>query len=400
MPGRFLSRVLVDDPHRQVARADACERGVGGSAGRDQDEAGAARGATMQRGRPRRERRRRTAQSSARPVPPTLTAPRPRPRFRNAVIWPRVTFAFGQNLVAQPVSGCAFAPSIAAWKVCDIGTSLELVACADHDGSGPASRVLQGPTSQPVGHPGPPASLWPARNGHAPSRRRRPAIAGLELGSHGLDLVAVGSCISPSLADIVRGWGNSYSGGVASNAIRSRGEQPRGRLRNDEAEIPATGQDLQGALAARGRGDALPGGDLVRRRRGRGRSVSCSFPWRSWEAGSAAPLAVAAIVLGLAGAITATLLGATAPGRRWLALVWKVGAWVLGAAVARPGRRDRSPLALLCDDVCRTAASCAATRRRCSRTLPLVAGSIGDRHLADRRRQRARRRTPRPAAPR
>ena len=46
-PRQFFSRVFVDDPHAQLARADARRGGVGGGAGRDQDEAGPARGAAM-----------------------------------------------------------------------------------------------------------------------------------------------------------------------------------------------------------------------------------------------------------------------------------------------------------------------------------------------------------------
>lgn len=114
-------------------------------------------------------------------------------------------------------------------------------------------------------------------------------------------------------------------------------------------------------------------------------------PLAMWEAASAAPLAVVGIVLGLLG-VTATLLGANTPGRRWLALIWKSGAWLLGAAVL--GLTVESIAMAFCGDLC---GSAAAVRRPSPilTYLPLVAGSIGIAYLADRAGNALRRRTPR-----
>jgi CDP-diglyceride synthetase len=119
-------------------------------------------------------------------------------------------------------------------------------------------------------------------------------------------------------------------------------------------------------------------------------------PLAIWDAASAAPLAAAGIVLGLLG-ITATLLGVATPGRRRLALIWKSGAWLLGAAVL--GLVVESIAMAFCGDLCGTAAA----GRRPSPLLtylPLVAGSIAIAYLADRAGNALRRRAPSPVAPR
>ena len=123
--------------------------------------------------------------------------------------------------------------------------------------------------------------------------------------------------------------------------------------------------------------------------------MSCSSRSVIWEAASAAPLAVAGIVLGLVG-VTATLLGASTPGRRWLALAWKGGAWLLGAALL--GLAVEAIAMALCADACGTPAAVRRTSPLLT-YLPLVAGSIGIAYLADRVGNALRRRAPRPAAP-
>jgi hypothetical protein len=119
-------------------------------------------------------------------------------------------------------------------------------------------------------------------------------------------------------------------------------------------------------------------------------------PLAIWEAASAAPLAVAGVVLGLLG-VTATLLGASTPGRRWLALIWKGGAWLLGAAVL--GLAVESIALAFCAGACDSAASIRRTSPLIITYLLLVAGSIGIAYLADRAGNALRRHASGPATP-
>ena len=120
-------------------------------------------------------------------------------------------------------------------------------------------------------------------------------------------------------------------------------------------------------------------------------------PFALWEAVSAAPLAVAGLILGLLG-VTAILLGVATHGRRWLALVWKVGVWLLGAAVL--GMAIDVIVTKLCSGACGTTESVRRTSPLVFTYALLVAGSVGIAYLADRAGNALRRRTPPPSAPR
>jgi hypothetical protein len=119
-------------------------------------------------------------------------------------------------------------------------------------------------------------------------------------------------------------------------------------------------------------------------------------PLAIWEAAVAAPLGAAGVVLGLLG-ITLTLLGAATPGRRWLALTWKAGFWLIGAAVV--GLAVESIVEASCNGGCGTAAGVKRTSPLIITYLLLVAGSVGIAYLADRGGNALRRRAPRAAAP-
>ena len=120
-------------------------------------------------------------------------------------------------------------------------------------------------------------------------------------------------------------------------------------------------------------------------------------PFAIWEAASSAPLAVAGIVLGLL-AVMATLLGTLGPGRRWLALAWKIGVWVLGAALL--GLVIELMVTGFCAGGCSSAVSVVRTTPVIITYALLVAGSIGIAFVADRSGNALRRRTRSPASPR
>jgi hypothetical protein len=87
------------------------------------------------------------------------------------------------------------------------------------------------------------------------------------------------------------------------------------------------------------------------------------------------------------------------PVRRWLALAWKIGAWVLGAGAV--GFVFESVVIAICG------AGCTPSLSGGSRQAPLiltylipVLGSVGIALLADRAGNALRRRAPSPASPR
>ena len=85
-------------------------------------------------------------------------------------------------------------------------------------------------------------------------------------------------------------------------------------------------------------------------------------------------------------------------GRRWLALAWKVGVWVLAAGAL--GLVVESMASAMCDEACRTALPNTPTWPLLITYAVLVVGSIGIAILADRGGNALRRRTPSPTSPR
>jgi hypothetical protein len=120
-------------------------------------------------------------------------------------------------------------------------------------------------------------------------------------------------------------------------------------------------------------------------------------PFAIWKAAAAAPLVVA-LVLGLLALIAIVLLRALAPGRRWLALAWKIGVWLLGAAAL--GLVVDSMVVELCHGACGTGASVSRTSPLLITYALLVVGSVGIAIVADRSGNALRRRTPGLASPR
>lgn len=122
-----------------------------------------------------------------------------------------------------------------------------------------------------------------------------------------------------------------------------------------------------------------------------------TIPFTIQAALSAVP-AVAGIMIAALVAIMIAISRATATGARWLALTWKVGVWVLGAAAL--GLLVESAALAMCDEACR------GSLAEAKRTMPLllmyavlVVGSVGIAILADRWGNALRRRAPRPASP-
>ncbi|MEA2612248.1 MAG: hypothetical protein QOI52_207 [Chloroflexota bacterium] len=109
--------------------------------------------------------------------------------------------------------------------------------------------------------------------------------------------------------------------------------------------------------------------------------------------------AVGAVLIAALVAIAVTISRANATGARWLALAWKIGVWVLGAAAL--GLVVEAVGLAMCNETCR--GSLAAARGTVPLLLTyavLVAGSAGIAILADQWGNALRRRAPRSAAPR
>ena len=91
--------------------------------------------------------------------------------------------------------------------------------------------------------------------------------------------------------------------------------------------------------------------------------------------------------------VTIALTRMTVPGRRWLALAWKIGAWVLAAGAL--GFAVEGLIDAMCDEACRLAMAEGRSRSPVILTYAiLVAGSAGLAILADRGGNALRRRAP------
>lgn len=122
-----------------------------------------------------------------------------------------------------------------------------------------------------------------------------------------------------------------------------------------------------------------------------------AVPLTIWAEVSAAPIALV-ILVGIVALIAVAIPRAPAVARRWLALAWKIGAWVLAAAAA--GLVVESLALAMCDETCRAALG---PGQGASGMLfvyaLLVASSIGIAILVDRFGNALRRRTSGPASP-
>jgi len=112
---------------------------------------------------------------------------------------------------------------------------------------------------------------------------------------------------------------------------------------------------------------------------------------------AATPLAIAVIV-GLLVLITVAISWVPEAGRRWLALAWKVGVWVLAAGAL--GLVVEGLASAMCDQACAAALPQRATSPLLVTYAVLVVGSIGIAILADRGGSALRRRAPSPTSPR
>ena len=122
-----------------------------------------------------------------------------------------------------------------------------------------------------------------------------------------------------------------------------------------------------------------------------------AVPLTIWAEISAAPIAFV-ILLGIVALIAVAIPRAPAVARRWLALGWKVGAWVLAAAGV--GLLVESFALAMCDESCRAALG---PGKGASGMLfvyaVLVAGSAGIAIAVDRFGNSLRRRASGPASP-
>ena len=112
---------------------------------------------------------------------------------------------------------------------------------------------------------------------------------------------------------------------------------------------------------------------------------------------AAAPLTIAVIV-GLLALVTVAMSRVPDAGRRWLALAWKIGVWVLAAGAL--GLVVEGMASAMCDQACAAALPRRTTSPFLVTYAVLVAGSIGIAVLADRSGNALRRRTPSPTTPR
>ena len=111
----------------------------------------------------------------------------------------------------------------------------------------------------------------------------------------------------------------------------------------------------------------------------------------------AAPLAIA-IIVGLRVLVTFAMSRVPRNGRRWLALAWKVGVWVLAAGAL--GLVVEGMASAMCDEACVTALPKRSTSPILITYAILVVGSIGIAVMADRGGNALRRRAPSPTSPR
>jgi hypothetical protein len=92
---------------------------------------------------------------------------------------------------------------------------------------------------------------------------------------------------------------------------------------------------------------------------------------------------LAPLIVGLVALVTIALTRSGGPGRRWLALAWKIGVWVLAAGAL--GFAVEGLIDAMCDDACRLAMAEGRSRSPVMLTYALlVAGSAGSAILADR----------------
>jgi hypothetical protein len=122
-----------------------------------------------------------------------------------------------------------------------------------------------------------------------------------------------------------------------------------------------------------------------------------AVPLTIWAEVSAAPIALV-VVLAILAFITVAIPRVRGSARRWLALAWKIVAWVLAAAAV--GLIVETLALAMCDETCRAALGPGkgASGMLFAYAL-LVAGSIGIAIAVDRLGNSLRRRTPGPAAP-
>jgi hypothetical protein len=107
-----------------------------------------------------------------------------------------------------------------------------------------------------------------------------------------------------------------------------------------------------------------------------------TVPLLIWEGLSGAPIVIGAVVAVLL-AIPALIARATGSAPRWLALTWKIAAWVLGAGVV--GMLVETLLLAMCDEACRAALAPGSGPSGMLLTyLLLVVGSVALAIVADR----------------
>jgi hypothetical protein len=120
-------------------------------------------------------------------------------------------------------------------------------------------------------------------------------------------------------------------------------------------------------------------------------------PFGIWHTFMAVP-ALGPSIAGIVALVTFALIRPTAPGRRWLALAWKIGTWVLAAGAL--GLVVEGLASAMCDATCVTALPTRSASPVLITYAALVVGSIGIAVLADRGGNALRRRAPSPTSPR